>query len=213
MLVFEVIFDKIRLIFRILQGGTSSSGLIPEIIRKKALRILKHSKGRLLDVGCGEGLFLKNCVLKKDLQCLGVDLAFSSLQETRKRHPLVSNLILADTRFLPLSNDSVDCVVMLNFSINIAHYVDLLVIFREIKRVLRRDGMVIFDFRERNNFINYLRFKFLRLYDRKVPIVNTYSIGDFKDFFEDEQLEIEQFHSLFLGTAKLAVLGRKIENE
>ncbi|MBI4707081.1 MAG: class I SAM-dependent methyltransferase [Candidatus Omnitrophica bacterium] len=213
MLVFEVIFDKIRLIFRILQGGAASSGLIPEIIRKKALRILKHSKGRLLDVGCGEGLFLKNCVLKKGLQCLGVDLVFSSLQEARNRHPLINNLILADTRFLPLKDDSLDCVVMLNLSINIAHYVDLLVIFREIKRVLRRDGMVVFDFRERNNFINYLRFKFLRLYDRKVPIVNTYSIGDFKDFFEDEQLEVEQLYSIFLGTAKLAVLGRKIENE
>ena len=94
---------------------------------------------RLLDVGCGTGITLEE--FGKYGSIMGLDLAWPALVYTRRRGLSVP-LVLGDLARLPFAAESLD--IVLAFDV-IEHLDDDLVALAEIRRVLRRSGVVLLN--------------------------------------------------------------------
>lgn len=92
-------------------------------------RIRRHTKGRTLDVGCGEGTFLPT-------NGIGVDLDFERLR--RLRSP--KRVVRADAHALPFRDASFD-TAHAHRMLNDAGRIDEAL--SEIRRVLRSDGRLV----------------------------------------------------------------------
>ena len=105
----------------------------------KYLRLLPHlpGEGRVLDVGCGTGLFLER--LGKGCEAVGLDLSPGMLRRARKRNPGVP-LILGDAEHLPFRAGSFSAVFSFTVLQNLPHP---LLALREMARVVRAGGKVV----------------------------------------------------------------------
>ena len=95
--------------------------------------IVKKSPKTLIDLGCGEGVFL-DFAGKFNQQCLkiGVDLTQKNCKITKQKH----TAICGDVEFPPLKSNSVEVVFLLDV---IEHLLELNVL-SEINRILKDDG-------------------------------------------------------------------------
>ena len=95
-----------------------------------ARRIAALARGRVLDLGCGDGRFLAP-------GAIGLDLDREKLRAARERSPLV---VQADAHALPFRDATFD-TVMANRMLNDAGRIDD--VLEEIARVLRADGTLV----------------------------------------------------------------------
>ena len=91
---------------------------------------------RLLDIGCGTGLFVSG--ESRDKTAIGVDFSREALGFTRRRG--VSNLICADSQVLPFSSESFDMVTAFDHIEHVDHDDALIA---EAHRVLRPGGIAL----------------------------------------------------------------------
>ncbi len=104
-----------------------------------AARYVKKCK-RLLDVGCGEGIiapFLKG----KVFNIYGIDKSKENLKEASRRG-LITKYIDLDKKKIPFSDCYFDVVTCLDVIEHVRSPVSLV---REIYRVLKKDGLLIFS--------------------------------------------------------------------
>ncbi|MBX7192490.1 MAG: methyltransferase domain-containing protein [Sandaracinaceae bacterium] len=93
---------------------------------------------RVLDVGTGVGAMAAELVrLCPGIVLTGVDVSRAQIERARALHP-VATYVQADARALPFDDASFDRVHM---SWVLEHVVEPLPILREIRRVLRREGV------------------------------------------------------------------------
>jgi len=102
-------------------------------------RFLKHAggPGRLLDVGCGCGFFLK-LAQEAGWEAIGVDLNPKAI--TYAKESLRVNALLGDLRDIHFSDGSFNLVTLWNVLDHASDPVDLLL---EVHRVLKDDGRVL----------------------------------------------------------------------
>jgi ubiquinone/menaquinone biosynthesis C-methylase UbiE len=107
------------------------------IQREKYLRLLPHLPrgGRVLDVGCGTGLLLRE--LGKG--AVGLDLSPGMLRRARRRNP-GAPLVLADAEHLPFREGVFEAVLSVTVLQNLPHPPQAL---REMARVVREGGRVV----------------------------------------------------------------------
>ena len=105
-----------------------------EFLSQKIIEILKQYPHQfLLDLGCGQGYYLKQFVSAlKPTQSVGIDLSKDSLK-IASRNDKQSTYIVATSAFLPIQNESVD-VVLNMFSPKVE---------KEVYRVLKPKGIWI----------------------------------------------------------------------
>jgi ubiquinone/menaquinone biosynthesis C-methylase UbiE len=100
----------------------------------------------ILDISCGTGEFLKN-IINPAYKLYATDISMSMINVLKKK-PFVSNLklFISDACTLPIKNNSMDLILMLYDSINY-FLTDEMVsdVFRNINRVLKPGGLLIFD--------------------------------------------------------------------
>ncbi|MBN1645263.1 class I SAM-dependent methyltransferase [Candidatus Woesearchaeota archaeon] len=106
---------------------------------KKALKLLnkaKPKKGKILDFGCAEGNFL---VLAKQTgwNVCGIDLSKFAAKIARKRGLNVFNKTINDAKF---QKESFDVITLWDV---IEHLSNLNDTFKEFKRVLKKDGLLV----------------------------------------------------------------------
>jgi ubiquinone/menaquinone biosynthesis C-methylase UbiE len=98
--------------------------------------------GKILDIGCGTGLFLEaiNACGGGERIFFGVDISLSLLKLARHRLNDQSHLILADADFLPFPNKAFNTVVAFTLLQNVP---DPTATLKEIKRVLMPLGTLV----------------------------------------------------------------------
>jgi ubiquinone/menaquinone biosynthesis C-methylase UbiE len=111
---------------------------IPAVIKL----LNKELKGkRVLDLGCGSGIFARRLVAK-GAKVVGLDNSQTMINLAISRLP-AAKFITGDARKLPFQNGAFDIIVSNLF----IHYIkDLLPLFREINRVLDADAEFVFSF-------------------------------------------------------------------
>lgn len=124
---------------------------------------LKRSKDlKLLDIACGTGTYLE--IAKKfGADTVGCDISENMIRICKNKG--FDNVFINDYHTLPFKDETFDLILC----INAIHYSDNpKEVLNEMRRVLSKDGTILFTYFNNLNFrsINYLR----RLYKRGHPI-------------------------------------------
>jgi len=171
---------------------TKAKGLWGEIttaIRNKAGEICWVVRGRLLDVGCGNGLFFSQLEDRVDLRFFGLDRSWDLLTEARCRVDRV-RLAQGFMENLPFRDFSFDWVVCLSTLYNLPDMEEVRHALGEMMRVCKPGGRVLVDVRNRAN--PYMRLKYwLHGLWSDFP-VKAYYLSQFVEVFEKGGFEIER---------------------
>lgn len=92
----------------------------------------------IIDLGCGDGAFSEAAL--DGFQMIGTDLSKQQL-DMAKRRKVYHSVVLADATLLPLRSFSVRTIISISA---LEHIPELDRVFREIYRVLRRPGILLF---------------------------------------------------------------------
>ncbi|MDD6794050.1 MAG: methyltransferase domain-containing protein [Clostridiaceae bacterium] len=103
-------------------------------------RVSKLNAKSILDLGCGNGNILKILEEKANAKLFGLDLSENMIKEARKKLDINTELTVGDAEKLPYKDAQFD-VVICNASFH--HYIKPDVVVKEIKRVLKKNGVLI----------------------------------------------------------------------
>lgn len=131
---------------RLVTGLTNHYGVIEHLHRYAVA--LEFCKDKIvLDIACGEG-YGSNLISKIANKVIGVDISDEAINHAKLKYineNLEFNVGSADN--IPLLNNSVDVVVSFE---TIEHHDKHLEMFKEIKRVLKSDGLMIMSSPEKS---------------------------------------------------------------
>ncbi len=106
---------------------------------EKAISLLKGFKGTLLDIGCGDGTI--SLKIKNSLNCevKGAELIQENVVKARKKGIDAKKVDLNNEK-LPFKSSSIDCVFAGEI---LEHVIDSEKLLEEMKRVLKKKGILI----------------------------------------------------------------------
>lgn len=153
-------------------------------------RISSINPNKILDLGCGNGNVLKMLEGKTNADLYGLDLSENMINEAKKRLDSKVNLTIGDSENLPYENNQFD-VIICNASFH--HYPKPNLVLKEIKRVLKSDGIFILGdptipfslfLKVFNYFLKYSNSGDYKIYSKKEIIEllnkNGFSVENFK---------------------------------
>lgn len=164
-----------RLITKKEEQNQYSGGLWPRLIRDTSADLIKGFSGKIAELGCGEGLFLRKILDNNpSAEIYGIDswkYILDTAQEKLKNYPNI-RFILSDAKSTAIENSKLDYVFCLNTILNLGSIENIKLLFSETNRILKKDGHFIFDIRNAFNPIINLQYKFVKFYDPgcKVPL-------------------------------------------
>ncbi len=186
-----------RRISRPQERGEYSSGYWQDLVRTKTLELCNARKGNVLEVGCGEGLFLYRLAqLEKDLIIYGVDNWKDILNkaEDRLKENNIKNVKLyrSEASSMPFEEEFFDIVVCINVFFNLPSKEVFYRSINEIIRVSKKGGKIIFDIRNSKNPLLYIKYKLAKYYDATVKILplRTYRLTEIISYLENKDFEI-----------------------
>ncbi|GBD95991.1 MAG TPA: class I SAM-dependent methyltransferase [Nitrospirae bacterium] len=192
------------------EKGEYSSGYWQNGIRKNAVEMCREHKGSLLEVGCGEGLFLCRMIrARPDLEFWGVDEWDEILSKARMRIEEIKpgvELLKADASDLPFEDAFFDTVVCINVFFNMESIEKVSYALKEMARVCKRGGRIIFDFRNSLNPLLVLKYRLAGYYDltvKDLPL-NTYNPKNIKTILRELNLDITREKHLFFPVKRFA---------
>jgi len=176
------------------ERGEYSAGFWQDAVREHVLEICAQDKGRILEVGCGEGLFLnKIAKAKEDLEIVGLDIWLDILfkAKTRIKQDAV-NLIQADAVGIPFKDGVFDRVVCINVFFNLPSEDMVKAALGEVKRVMKKGSRIAFDIRNSRNPLLYFKYKFARFYDETVKDLplRTYDLNTIFKYLEKNNFKV-----------------------
>jgi 2-polyprenyl-3-methyl-5-hydroxy-6-metoxy-1,4-benzoquinol methylase len=124
--------------------------------RLQTLNSLSGHKGRLLDVGCAEGLFMEQAS-QDDWDVTGTEISPFAVRHVKEKLGLnVTQGELADMKF---PDNSFDAVTMWHV---LEHTVNPIDVLREIRRVLKDDGVFIMAIPNLDNILSQAAYRLIR---------------------------------------------------
>lgn len=181
------------------ERGEYSGGYWQYKVRRAALLACRGFSGRLLEVGCGEGLYVA-ALARQDpqLEIFGVDLDRSLLAKARERVAAGRyeriTLSQQDGSGLAFGDGYFDAVVCINVLYNIPTFEAAARIVSQMKRVCKPGGRLLFDFRNARNALLRAQYRFARYYDRTLrdlPL-NAYDPEEIEALMRDLDLAVIQ---------------------
>jgi ubiquinone/menaquinone biosynthesis C-methylase UbiE len=154
------------------RGGVSA-GYWQGKIREAALRSIGKGPDKVLDIGCGEGLLLRD-MLKENpsLHLYGIDLSFSQLQDAKARAGLASSdparLAQSNALLLPFKDGAFDRIIFINLVINMPSQDMVGRLVMEAGRVCKKGGSIVFDIRNRLSPIIRIKYALAKYYDATI---------------------------------------------
>ena len=150
--------------------GTNSAGFWQNTVRNKALELCRLRCGRLLEIGCGEGIFLLELSLANPgLDLVGIDNDPAVIQAGRRRIAAGQakniTLVCGEGDNAAFGDGSFDTVVCINVFLNIDRGL-IKRILAQMHRLCKPHGRIIFDFRNRLNPLLVLKYRLAPYYDK-----------------------------------------------
>jgi SAM-dependent methyltransferase len=108
------------------------------VYKKVINKSILSANARVLDIGCGSGLFIK-MVNAKGAGITGIDVSDALLKIARERNPSAT-LLNQDMEYLPFQEKSFDLVTGFN---SFQYARDIMKVLSEIKRVMKDDGKLV----------------------------------------------------------------------
>ncbi|MFQ6617884.1 MAG: class I SAM-dependent methyltransferase [Fidelibacterota bacterium] len=190
--------------------GEYSSGFLPRMVRKTVRDFCISGKGRLLEVGSGEGLFLVDLSrANPHIFMVGIDPWLDIIKESKKRifrgrHENIE-LVSALGQVLPFGDEEFDYVVCINLLLNLPDILEVQSTIEEIVRVCKSDGRFYFDFRNKLNPLINLGYRLVRFHDPEIKVpVRSYFISDIKRILWRLKVQKFEFRGLAFPLAQIA---------
>ncbi len=181
-----------RMVSRNGEKGEYSAGYWPGKVRSK-LSSLAPKTGSYLEVGCGEGLFLKDLrIARPELFLTGADNWEEILRKAGERHKGDPNvrLFLSSGEKLPFGDSVFDAAAAVNLLINIKERVAAEGIVKELLRVVKSGGSIYFDIRNSASFFLSVQYGLARFYDPDIRVpLNRNAAGDFDHILEGTEIK------------------------
>ena len=134
----------------------SFHGPLSERVRRQVVAVCGSLSGRLLDVGCGNGLLFDDLAPNTDLRCYGVDRSVELLTSVRQRAQGKVRCTNGLMDHLPFQASSFEVVTCLNTLLNIPSLELVSGALHEMMRI--SSDHVILDIRNGDN--PYMRMKY-----------------------------------------------------
>ena len=163
-------------------------GFLTARIRNKAGTLAEESAGRVLDVGCGNGLLLAALSSGSITKLFGADWSMELLREAQQIFSDNSisriGLVRADMYGLPFKAHAFDIVLLLNTLLNIPTRDRAIHLLQELMTLCEPKGRIIFDIRNREN--PYIRLKYWWHQRKKTFPTHTYDLEDIRLLLKQE---------------------------
>ena len=152
------------------EKGLPSAGYWQSKVRDTALGLCVSCRGRLLEIGCGEGLFLSAMTSRHPaLEIWGVDRSQEQLalsDRTFRAQKVAScRLEKAEASALPFQDAYFNTVVSINFLLCLKSSQEVRRVLSEVARVLAPGGRLILEIRNKNNLFLKIKYGLARYYD------------------------------------------------
>ena len=188
------------------ERGEYSSGYFQNLVRETAYEICSDTPAeKIVEIGCGEGLFLDKIAHQGKISSMaGVDISQDILDRAKKRLEGFKGieLIKASGSNIPLEDNVFDIVVCINVIFNLPSKEIFLSTLKEMVRIIKPGGKIVFDIRNRANPLLRLKYKLAKYYDETVkslPLM-PYRLKDVVEYIKEYGCEIEKIN--YLGFPK-----------
>lgn len=153
--------------------GEYGSGYFQGKIRKEALALCKGRQARILEIGCGSGLFsIRLAQQNNNSEIWSIDNEQEKLNyvENKSREKGINNLRLSlqDAANLSFETAYFDAVVCINFLYMMDSFEKVKHVLGQMERVCKSKGSIIFEFRNARNLLFVAKYKFAKFYDATV---------------------------------------------
>jgi ubiquinone/menaquinone biosynthesis C-methylase UbiE len=130
-------------------------GCLVRKVLKEAEKICKDFDGRLLDLGCGNGEFLKYLNSYPNLAAIGLDISEKQLNLAKT---ITLPIVRGDFFSLPFKDNSFSTITCFNTLYNFGSLTELVPVFCEMVRMIPSGGRIVLDLRNRRNPILAIKY-------------------------------------------------------
>lgn len=194
----EHIWGGIESIIRLESKRNSTLGL------RRFLKIIDNAGGRMLETGCGTGMFIRSVkYYRPDLELYGCDISKAAINIAKKNKEYNIHYEVGNASSLPYEEETFDIVAMMDV---LEHLGDIKGALREARRVLKEGGILhLLVPCEANRFtLHWLMWKLKighnlkRIYAGHIQRLTRQSIHN---FIKEEKFKIikETFSFHFIG--------------
>lgn len=156
------------------EQGEYSAGRWQDAARRQALTFLNGIEGKVLEIGCGEGLFLSQLARTASAAMLyGIDNDRSRIVRARERLAASgdgarSRLTFAEAPAAPFPAGYFDAVVCVNVTLALPSVGSVALTIAEMSRLSRAGGRIILEYRNAENPLLVLKYRLAPYYDETV---------------------------------------------
>jgi len=193
------------------ERGRPSAGYWQDKVRQEALILCQGIKGRLLEVGCGEGLFLEQLTRQNpELEIWGIDNNNERLNQAEQRIKGANlkniRLLFQDATSLSFADEYFDTVICINVLLSLDSLDLVRQVLGQMKQVCRKSGKIIFEFRNSLNPLLVVKYRLARYYDETVKNLNLplrcYGPKQIESILKDLNLKVKRKIPLGLSIFK-----------
>ena len=182
-------------------------GPLTSRIRNKAAALAEGSTGRILDVGCGNGLLFAALEHCDEAKRFGLDWSRELLDEARGilrgTHGTSPLWVQADMNRLPFKPHSFDTVFFLNTLLNIPDWATAQRLLLGLMDLCNPRGRLVFDIRNRAN--PYLRLKYWWHSRKRTFPTQPYDLADVRSALRANGFVISRIESIGIPLKGLAL--------
>lgn len=189
-----------------------SNNLFQKIWHKHKMNVLKNilPKGRvnkIIDIGCASGIitnYLTSIYPQADI--VGMDVYQEIIRYAKTKHPNIK-FIVGDAHKIPFSNDSYDLVLCYE---TIEHVINPMVVLHEIKRLVKKDGVVIIAMDSGNLLFRLIWFIWERTKGKvwRNAHLHPFSQNCLEQLIRDSDFKIKQKYFSHFGMEVIFILSK-----
>jgi SAM-dependent methyltransferase len=120
-------------------GWSTPAGRVRVSRRIREAACYLDKKTRILEFGCGTGVFTRE-LLNRGYQVVSFDISFELAEQVRRKMN-GTQIIIADAEYLPFADASFEAV----FGVSVLHHLDLESALKQMRRVLKKGGVLVFS--------------------------------------------------------------------